>query len=76
MDGHCIRAHDQVAVDCGVDQHALAPVSYTHLFSATKIKGILDHVPGAREKAEAGELLFGTVDTWLVWKPVSYTHLG
>ena len=37
-------------------------------FSATKIKWILDHVPGAREKAEAGELLFGTVDTWLVWK--------
>ncbi len=37
-------------------------------FSATKIKWILDHVPGAREKAEAGELLFGTVDSWLVWK--------
>ena len=37
-------------------------------FSGTKIKWILDHVPGAREKAERGELLFGTVDTWLVWK--------
>ena len=37
-------------------------------FSATKIKWILDNVPGAREKAEAGDLLFGTVDTWLVWK--------
>ena len=37
-------------------------------FSATKIKWILDNVPGAREKAKAGELLFGTVDTWLVWK--------
>ena len=37
-------------------------------FSATKIKWILDNVPGAREKAERGELLFGTVDTWLVWK--------
>ena len=37
-------------------------------FSATKLKWILDNVPGAREKAEAGELLFGTVDTWLVWK--------
>lgn len=37
-------------------------------FSATKIKWILDNVDGAREKAEAGELLFGTVDTWLVWK--------
>ena len=37
-------------------------------FSATKIKWILDHVEGARARAERGELLFGTVDTWLVWK--------
>lgn len=37
-------------------------------FSATKIKWILDHVDGAREKAQRGDLLFGTVDTWLVWK--------
>ena len=37
-------------------------------FSGTKIKWILDHVEGARERAEKGELLFGTVDTWLVWK--------
>ena len=37
-------------------------------FSATKIKWILDNVEGAREKAENGELLFGTIDTWLVWK--------
>ena len=37
-------------------------------FSATKIKWILDQVEGAREKALAGELLFGTVDSWLVWK--------
>ncbi len=37
-------------------------------FSATKIKWILDNVEGAREKAEEGRLLFGTVDTWLVWK--------
>lgn len=37
-------------------------------FSATKLKWILDNVEGAREKAEAGELCFGTVDTWLVWK--------
>jgi glycerol kinase len=36
-------------------------------FSATKIKWILDHVEGAREKAEAGELLFGNIDTWLIW---------
>ena len=37
-------------------------------FSATKVKWILDHVEGAREKAEAGKLIFGTVDSWLVWK--------
>lgn len=37
-------------------------------FSGTKIKWILDNVPGAREKAEKGDLLFGTVDTWLIWK--------
>ncbi|MEG2436298.1 MAG: glycerol kinase GlpK, partial [Ruthenibacterium sp.] len=37
-------------------------------FSATKIKWILDHVPDARARAEKGELLFGTVDTWLIWK--------
>ena len=43
----------------------LMPDAY---FSATKIRWILDHVEGAQEKAEAGELLFGTVDTWLLWK--------
>lgn len=37
-------------------------------FSATKIKWILDHVKGARQRAEAGELLFGTIETWLIWK--------
>jgi glycerol kinase len=43
----------------------LIPDAY---FSATKIKWILDNVPGARESAENGDLLFGTVDTWLIWK--------
>lgn len=37
-------------------------------FSGTKIKWILDHVEGLRERAERGEILFGTVDTWLIWK--------
>ena len=37
-------------------------------FSGTKVKWILDHVEGARERAKRGELLFGTVDTWLIWK--------
>ncbi len=49
-----------------IQEHTgLLPDAY---FSATKIKWILDNVSGAREKAEAGELLFGTVDTWLIWK--------
>ena len=37
-------------------------------FSGTKLKWILDHVEGARERAQKGELLFGTVETWLIWK--------
>ncbi|MGF6375432.1 glycerol kinase [Clostridiales Family XIII bacterium PM5-7] len=37
-------------------------------FSATKVRWILDHVEGAREKAESGDLLFGTIETWLIWK--------
>ena len=43
----------------------LVPDAY---FSASKIQWILDHVEGAREKAERGDLLFGTVDSWLIWK--------
>ena len=37
-------------------------------FSGTKLKWILDHIPGSRDRAEKGELLFGTVETWLIWK--------
>jgi glycerol kinase len=37
-------------------------------FSGTKVKWLLDHVDGARDRAERGELLFGTIDSWLVWK--------
>ncbi|SFS78510.1 glycerol kinase GlpK [Paenibacillus sp. 453mf] len=37
-------------------------------FSATKVRWILDHVEGARDRAERGELLFGTIDSWLIWK--------
>lgn len=46
------------------DKTGLVPDAY---FSATKIAWILDNVEGARERAEKGELLFGTVDTWLIW---------
>lgn len=37
-------------------------------FSGTKVKWILDHVPGSREKAAKGDVLFGTIDTWVIWK--------
>lgn len=47
------------------EKTGLIPDAY---FSATKIKWILDYVYGAREAAERGDLLFGTVDTWLIWK--------
>ena len=46
------------------EKTGLIPDAY---FSASKIAWILNHVPGARERAERGELLFGTVDTWLIW---------
>lgn len=60
---------DQLVAD-GLSDHirtttGLIPDAY---FSATKIKWILDHVDGAREKARRGEILFGTVDSWLLWK--------
>jgi glycerol kinase len=42
-------------------------------FSASKIRWILDNVPGARARADAGQLAFGTVDTWLVWKLTNHT---
>ena len=46
------------------EKTGLIPDAY---FSASKIAWILDNVPGARQKAEKGEVLFGTVDTWLIW---------
>ena len=60
---------DQLRSD-GLEEHiravtGLLPDAY---FSATKLKWLLDHVEGAREKAARGEVLFGTVDSWLVWK--------
>ncbi|MEG0688499.1 MAG: glycerol kinase GlpK [Hungatella sp.] len=47
------------------EKTGLIPDAY---FSGSKIEWILDHVAGSRERAERGELLFGTVDTWLIWK--------
>lgn len=46
------------------EKTGLVPDAY---FSATKIQWMLEHVPGARQRAERGELLFGTIDTWLIW---------
>ncbi len=68
----CRRTADMVEQICGAPEvremvrakTGLLPDAY---FSASKIAWILENVPGARERAEAGELLFGTVDTWLVW---------
>lgn len=68
----CRRTADMVERLCGSPEMrelvrgktGLLPDAY---FSASKIAWILESVPGARERAEAGELLFGTVDTWLVW---------
>lgn len=51
---------DEIALRTG-----LRPDAY---FSGTKLKWILDHVPGSRARAARGEILFGTVDTWLLWK--------
>ncbi|MCI1953625.1 MAG: glycerol kinase GlpK [Ligilactobacillus acidipiscis] len=56
VDGHSDMIHEKTGLL--VDPY----------FSATKIRWILDHVDGAQERAEKGELLFGTIDTWLVWK--------
>ena len=68
----CRRTAEMVERVCGAPEvremvrakTGLLPDAY---FSASKIAWILENVPGARERAEAGELLFGTVDTWLVW---------
>ena len=68
----CRRTADMVERLCGAPEVSATIRAKTGLlpdayFSASKIAWILEHVPGARERAEAGELLFGTVDTWLVW---------
>ena len=67
----CRRTAEQIEAlkEDGFDQvirekTGLVPDAY---FSASKIAWILERVPGARERAERGELLFGTVDTWLIW---------
>ncbi|MDX2376955.1 glycerol kinase GlpK [Microbacterium sp. LRZ72] len=59
---------DDLAADGGADRFARRTgLPLATYFSASKIRWILDHVPGAREGAEAGHLAFGTPDTWLIW---------
>lgn len=61
----CDRLREDGHSDYIRETTGLLPDAY---FSATKIKWILDNVEGVRERAERGEILFGTVDSWLVWK--------
>lgn len=62
--GLCQQWRDEGWLDSVRDRTGLLLDPY---FSATKLRWLLDSVPGARRRAEAGELLFGTVDTWLIW---------
>ncbi len=62
---YCDRLREEGKVDMIRDKTGLILDAY---FSATKIKWILDNVQGARKRAEEGNLLFGTVDSWLIWR--------
>ena len=62
---YCDHLREEGKVDFIRDKTGLILDAY---FSATKVKWILDNVPGARRRAEDGKLLFGTVDSWLVWR--------
>ncbi len=63
--------------DVGADQlRAKTGLPISTYFSGLKLRWILDNVPGAREKAEAGDALFGTIDTWLVWNLTGGTDGG
>lgn len=62
---HCRRLKDQGLEPIFTERTGLVLDAY---FSGTKVAWILDHVPGARDRGEAGDLAFGTVDSWLVWK--------
>ena len=62
---YCDELKDRGLTDWIREKTGLVADAY---FSGTKIRWILDHVPGARESAEAGRLCFGTVETWLIWK--------
>ena len=68
---------DRLAEDGGPDRFKqITGLPLTSYFSASKIAWILDHVPGARERAERGELMFGTPDTWVLWNLTGGTDGG
>ena len=68
---------DRLAADGGVDRFKhITGLPLTSYFSASKIAWILDHVEGARERAEAGDLLFGTTDCWVLWNLTGGTDGG
>ncbi len=59
---------DQLALEGGLERfRSITGLPLAPYFSATKIKWILDHIPGARTGAENGSLIFGNIDTWLIW---------
>lgn len=62
---YCDRLKEQGLTEMFKQKTGLLLDAY---FSGTKLRWILEHVEGARERAEAGELLFGTIETWLIWK--------
>ncbi|MDN4473437.1 glycerol kinase GlpK [Demequina zhanjiangensis] len=68
---------DRLAEEGGVGRYReVTGLPLATYFSATKLLWILDNVPGARDKADAGHLLFGTVDSWLVWNLTGGVHGG
>lgn len=68
---YCTRLKEEGYTEIIRQKTGLIPDSY---FSATKIMWLLDHIPGAREKAEKGDLLFGTVDSWLLYRLSGGAH--
>jgi glycerol kinase len=68
---------DELAAGAGADRFKdITGLPLTPYFAGTKLRWILDNVPGAREQAEAGELLFGTMDSWVVWNLTGGTDGG
>jgi glycerol kinase len=68
MDTRTDRLVEELSGDAGHDRFAsVCGLPLTTYFSAPKIRWMLDHTPGLRARAEAGDVLFGTIETWLIW---------